>query len=71
MRVYEYAKQCGLKTKELLRILEDEGIYNKTFQSNITPNEIDKIKSLTENIIQDKIEEEVNELEEIYLSFLE
>lgn len=60
MRVYEYAKQCGLKTKELLRILEDEGIYNKTFQSNITPNEIDKIKSLTENIIQDKIEE-VNE----------
>ena len=42
MRVYQYAKQCGLKTKELLRILDENGIYNKSYQSNITPEEIEK-----------------------------
>lgn len=42
MRVYEYAKQCGIKTKELLRILDENGIYNKSYQSNITEDEIQK-----------------------------
>lgn len=42
MRVCEYAKQCGLKSKELLRILDEIGIYNKTYQSNITEEEIEK-----------------------------
>lgn len=40
MRVYEYAKQCGIKTKELLRILDENGIYNKSAQSNISEEEI-------------------------------
>lgn len=40
MRVYEYAKQCGIKTKELLRILDENGIYNKSYQSNISEEEI-------------------------------
>lgn len=42
MRVYEYAKKCGIKTKELLRILDENGIYNKSYQSNISEEEIKK-----------------------------
>ena len=42
MRVYEMAKKYGIKTKELLRILDENGIYNKTYQSNITEEEIQK-----------------------------
>lgn len=42
MRVYQWAKQCGISSKELLRILEDNGVYNKTYNSNIEQEEIDK-----------------------------
>ena len=42
MRVWEYAKKCGLKSKELLRILDENGVYNKTYQSIITEKEIEQ-----------------------------
>ena len=40
MRVYEYAKNCGITSKELIRILDENGVYNKTPQSLITEEEI-------------------------------
>lgn len=42
MRVWEYARKCNLKTKELIRILDENGIYNKGAQSTITEEEIQK-----------------------------
>lgn len=39
MRVYEYAKRYGIKTKELIRILDEIGIV-KSAQSTITEEEI-------------------------------
>ena len=42
MRVYEYAKKCGITSSKLLKILNDNGIYNKTAQSTITEEEIEK-----------------------------
>lgn len=60
MRVWEYARKNGLKTKELLRILDENGIYNKTAQSTITEEEITQaqIKDLQEDsdIPIDKVE---------------
>lgn len=42
MRIHQYAKLCGLKSKELIRILDENGIYNKTYNSSITEDEIKK-----------------------------
>lgn len=39
MRVWEYAKKCGMKTKDLIMLLDELNIY-KSPQSNITEEEI-------------------------------
>ena len=40
MRVWEMARKINISTKELLRILDENGIYNKSAQSSISEEEI-------------------------------
>jgi translation initiation factor IF-2 len=53
MRVYEFSKENGIPTKELLEVLKKEGFEVKSHMSVLTPEELDflvkKFKSKTES----------------------
>lgn len=44
MKVWQYAKICGMSSTDLINCLMDVGIYNKKAQSNITEEEIQRAK---------------------------